>query len=770
VRINAFYNLDRRSDNRVYPSIKPESREGPAGCLEEIGPMGIRGWLLDCGACDTHLKVDSYLDGHVLGSGYANRPRPDISEIVGRPISCEFLIPWSAMTLPPELKGMESTAKLQIRVVAAESGREIAAANDSDRTVGQLLDYATDKSAGMLAQEFDAAFYLAANADVAASGLDPLEHYCSYGWREGRRPSPTFDISWYLATNPDVAASGVDPFQHWLVAGRAEGRLPISPHAVPLENTDEEAGRIATIRTEFSERYYLSQNPDVAAAGIDPLKHYYQHGWREGRNPNATFDSRYYLDANPDVRNAGLNPFWHYLVFGRKESRPVCRPGGYRRRIIDAARTPDQRAKDYVVPPAELVDSHVLTDHVDAALAGAVGLVVSLSHDCYIRVIGGTQIFIADERQRFAERHYAYIHLSPRRARLGLASLDETFEVQIVVDGTFIGIATLETCIAVLGDRLTGVSKPRMLVVHSVLGFNEEQILNLRTALAPSRSVFWLHDYTSLCEGFNLLRNDLTFCNAPPPDSMACRICVYGGNRAHHMERMERLFERCDFDVLSPSVSTLDLWSSRTALPFASAAVYPHSNLARETVDEATTAQQLADAELRPIRIGFVGYPSPGKGWPIFSALFDEFHTDPRYHFVHLAARDVATIPECEFVVTESTPDDRDATTRLLHEHRIDFLAMLSPWPETFSFVAHEAIAAGCLLLCFRDSGNVAALVRRTGLGEVFDDAAALRAFFAGSEAVAVASHARARPHRFQLIHSGTTATVKRFFQEEAAR
>jgi hypothetical protein len=770
VRINAFYNLDRRSDNRVYPSIKPESREGPAGCLEEIGPMGIRGWLLDCGACDTHLKVDSYLDGHVLGSGYANRPRPDISEIVGRPISCEFLIPWSAMTLPPELKGMESTAKLQIRVVAAESGREIAAANDSDRTVGQLLDYATDKSAGMLAQEFDAAFYLAANADVAASGLDPLEHYCSYGWREGRRPSPTFDISWYLATNPDVAASGVDPFQHWLVAGRAEGRLPISPHAVPLENTDEEAGRIATIRTEFSERYYLSQNPDVAAAGIDPLKHYYQHGWREGRNPNATFDSRYYLDANPDVRNAGLNPFWHYLVFGRKESRPVCRPGGYRRRIIDAARTPDQRAKDYVVPPAELVDSHVLTDHVDAALAGAVGLVVSLSHDCYIRVIGGTQIFIADERQRFAERHYAYIHLSPRRARLGLASLDETFEVQIVVDGTFIGIATLETCIAVLGDRLTGVSKPRMLVVHSVLGFNEEQILNLRTALAPSRSVFWLHDYTSLCEGFNLLRNDLTFCNAPPPDSMACRICVYGGNRAHHLERMERLFERCDFDVLSPSVSTLDLWSSRTALPFASAAVHPHSNLARETVDEATTAQQLADAELRPIRIGFVGYPSPGKGWPIFSALFDEFHTDPRYHFVHLAARDVATIPECEFVVTESTPDDRDATTRLLHEHRIDFLAMLSPWPETFSFVAHEAIAAGCLLLCFRDSGNVAALVRRTGLGEVFDDAAALRAFFAGSEAVAVASHARARPHRFQLIHSCTTATVKRFFQEEAAR
>lgn len=767
MRTNAFHNLDRRSDHRVYASITPESREGLAGCLDDIGPAGILGWLLDCGACDTHLKVDAYLDGHVLGSGYANRPRPDISEIVGRPISCEFLIPWSAMTLPPELKGMESTAKPQIRVVAAESGREIAAANDSARTVGQLLDYARDKSAGMLAQEFDAAFYLAANADVAASGVDPLEHYCSHGWREGRRPSPTFDISWYLATNPDVAASGIDPFQHWLVTGRAEGRLPLSPHAVPLENTDEDAGRIATIRTEFSERYYLSHNPDVVAAGIDPVEHYYQHGWREGRNPNVTFDSLYYLDANPDVRSAGLNPFWHYVVFGRKESRPVCRPGGYRRRIIEAARAPDQRVKDSMVPPAELVDSRVLTDHVDAALAEAVGLVVSLSHDCYIRVIGGTQIFIADERQRFAERHYAYIHLSPRRARLDLAPLDETFEVQIVVDGTFIGIATLETCIAVLADRLAGVSKPRMLVVHSVLGFNEEQILNLRTALAPSRSVFWLHDYTSLCEGFNLLRNDLTFCNAPPLDSMACRICVYGAGRARHLDRMQQLFEGCDFDALSPSASTLDLWSSRTQLPYASASVHPHSQLVSVAVEEPPTT---LDTEDQRVRIAFVGFSASAKGWPIFSSLVDEFHSDPRYRFIHFAARGVSSTPECEFVITESMPDDRDATTRLLHEHRIDFLAMLSPCPETFSFVAHEAIAAGCRLLCFRDSGNVAALVRSTGLGEVFDDAAALPAFFAGSEAVAVASHARAHPHRFQLIHSGTTATVKRFFQEEAAK
>ena len=152
MRTNAFHNLFRRSDNRVYPSITPDSREGLAGCLEEIGPAGIRGWLLDCAACDTHLKVDVYLDGQVLGSGYADRPRPDISEIMGRPISCEFLIPWAAMTLPRELKEMDPTAKLQMRVVAAESGRELHAIDGLVRTAGQLLADAA-AAAASLAQE-----------------------------------------------------------------------------------------------------------------------------------------------------------------------------------------------------------------------------------------------------------------------------------------------------------------------------------------------------------------------------------------------------------------------------------------------------------------------------------------------------------------------------------------------------------------------------------------------------------------------------------------
>jgi hypothetical protein len=63
----------------------------------------------------------------------------------------------------------------------------------------------------------------------------------------------------------------------------------------------------------FDREWYLENYPDVAAWGIDPIRHYVQHGATEGRNPNSSFDTRTYLSFNPDVAAAGVNPFAHYL-------------------------------------------------------------------------------------------------------------------------------------------------------------------------------------------------------------------------------------------------------------------------------------------------------------------------------------------------------------------------------------------------------------------------------------------------------------------------
>lgn len=102
-----------------------------------------------------------------------------------------------------------------------------------------------------------------------------------------------FDAPWYLSTNPDVAAAGIDPWAHFLEHGWREGR---DPH--PLFDSD----------------WYRWRYEDVAAAGVNPWLHFLASGAGELRRPNPVFDPDWYLRAYPQVR--GMDPFTHYVTMG----------------------------------------------------------------------------------------------------------------------------------------------------------------------------------------------------------------------------------------------------------------------------------------------------------------------------------------------------------------------------------------------------------------------------------------------------------------------
>jgi hypothetical protein len=95
---------------------------------------------------------------------------------------------------------------------------------------GQPVDppvTAVNRDAGAILREsglFDAEWYLSTYPDVAAAGIEPLEHYLVHGASEGREPGPDFDGKAYLAANPDVAEAGANPLLHYLEFGHAEGR------------------------------------------------------------------------------------------------------------------------------------------------------------------------------------------------------------------------------------------------------------------------------------------------------------------------------------------------------------------------------------------------------------------------------------------------------------------------------------------------------------------------------------------------------------------
>ncbi|HWX50727.1 MAG TPA: hypothetical protein VNZ61_21985 [Roseomonas sp.] len=196
---------------------------------------------------------------------------------------------------------------------------------------------------------FDSAFYLEHNPDVAAAGVDPLQHFLAFGATEERDPNSHFDISFYLNQNPDVAAAGINALEHYMTSGGQEGRaasFAFDGDAYLAANDDvakagmnplehylhfgEAEHRDAPQATPHATRpqnvlvdasFYFSTYADVAREGVDPTQHFMASGWQEGRDPNAFFDTDWYLAHNPDVASAHVNPLEHYLAYGAAEGR-----------------------------------------------------------------------------------------------------------------------------------------------------------------------------------------------------------------------------------------------------------------------------------------------------------------------------------------------------------------------------------------------------------------------------------------------------------------
>ena len=71
---------------------------------------------------------------------------------------------------------------------------------------------------------FDEKYYLLRYPDVRFADVDPLQHYLTIGWKEGRSPSAQFDIDAYLQNNADVKSSGINPLVHYILNTNAERR------------------------------------------------------------------------------------------------------------------------------------------------------------------------------------------------------------------------------------------------------------------------------------------------------------------------------------------------------------------------------------------------------------------------------------------------------------------------------------------------------------------------------------------------------------------
>lgn len=459
----------------------------------------------------------------------------------------------------------------------------------------------------------------------------------------------------------------------------------------------------------FDEDYYLARYPDVHAAGQDAFAHYMKHGWLEGRDPSPTFSTRDYLTNYPHVAESGVDPLTHFAERGALEG---CR-------AASSARSSDERNSVLTAVPVRDSAKHwrpvadmdrplplaALETLVMTAAADSNGsAVLSLSHDQYTSVVGGVQSVVAAEEDALRAEGWVYIHLSPAHPLPMLAdpqSAGDSFLV-LTLNGRREGVVRESDLLAVLEQ--SGLS-PHF-VVHHARGFSAATILRLAQACRDSRPGWWVHDLFSVCTNPFLLRNDTTFCAAPPAESSACMVCTYGDVRQGHVADMRSIFAELDPVVLAPSVTVLDFWRSRVDFAHSEARVVPPASITFQGPPGARTPG--------PVRIAHLGAPARHKGWPVFASLVERFRDDSRYEFFVLGASE-PPVQGVRHVHVQVTPDDPDAMVRAVAEHDIDVAII---WPacfESFSFVVLEAIAGGAFVVARREAGNVWPAVRALG-------------------------------------------------------
>lgn len=138
-----------------------------------------------------------------------------------------------------------------------------------------------------VARNFDSAWYLSRNPDVAASKIDPLKHWLNYGLQEGRAFSPELDIRFQVEEQVTD-----DPSAQTFEYG---GATIVVRHR---QQDDDEF--LSFIEKHFAGEWYLSTNPDLAIAKLDPWQHWIDHGIWEKRKPAPWIEIQFNGDRRPE--------------------------------------------------------------------------------------------------------------------------------------------------------------------------------------------------------------------------------------------------------------------------------------------------------------------------------------------------------------------------------------------------------------------------------------------------------------------------------------
>jgi glycosyltransferase involved in cell wall biosynthesis len=472
----------------------------------------------------------------------------------------------------------------------------------------------------------------------------------------------------------------------------------------------------------FDQAWYLAENPDVAAAGRNPVVHYLRFGFREGREPGPDFDTAFYLSQAPEAGSGEVAPLLHYLTTGRSaglKPRPMLEnsppwlvraPGQPHRRSLEdvgeiigqlradghwgleslAAETPD-RPRILFVISTRAGGTPMTNQDLMTALAA--------TFDCLVLHCTRRSLVL----EYFAEGIYTKLDHHVLHAPIEPIPHRSDEYDQVVFRWL------LEWQISLLHVRH---------IAWHGLGLVD------MAGLVGVPVVFSFHDYYTLCPTVKLLDDRAQFCGG---------VCTSGAgdctpedlwpaeafDRLKHAQirvwqaQFATMLSRCDaFVTTTDQVRHVILGSHPEAAntPFQ---VIPHG---RDFPKMESMA--CAPSNDQALRVLFPGDLTRAKGADIIIALAGL--VGPDRLAIHVLGAVSAGIDLPPDIICHG-PYKRDEFQARVAEIQPHVGAVLSIWPETWCHTLTELWAAGVPVMGF-DIGAVGERLRRSGAGWIIPE------------------------------------------------
>lgn len=155
---------------------------------------------------------------------------------------------------------------------------------------------------------FDESFYLK-NYGKEIHGVNPLLHYISYGYKEGKNPSFNFETNFYLIKYNDTR--GQNPLIHYALYGRNMGNFT-NDNQLKARNDFDKAIKIIKENNLYDCEGYLNRYDDVKKSGMCPVEHYIRYGFNSNRKMEPEYDLDDYCIKHK--LNHDVNPLVHFLL------------------------------------------------------------------------------------------------------------------------------------------------------------------------------------------------------------------------------------------------------------------------------------------------------------------------------------------------------------------------------------------------------------------------------------------------------------------------